>query len=203
MNSILHIVGDLSSGSSTLVIAGTLFLVPFLHEDIAIIAAALLVAQHRLSFQFAFACIFLGMVARDLLLYGLGALARHNALARRYLIRPRVRQLGDWLGGKMLWVIFVGRVVPGLMFPSYIAIGWFNLPFNRFLLGTTLLSLAYFPVVFAIVYVLGSAAFSYLGNWTWVIVLVPLTVLLVLRARAYFRRPGLEQDRVSLNQADP
>jgi membrane protein DedA with SNARE-associated domain len=203
MNSILHIVGDLSSGSSTLVIAGVLFLVPFLHEDIAIIAAALLVAQHRLSFQFAFACIFLGMVARDLLLYGLGTLARHNALARRYLIRPRVQQLGDWLGGKMLWVIFVGRVVPGLMFPTYIAIGWFNLPFTRYLIGTMLLSLAYLPIVFAIVYVLGSAAFSHLGNWTWIIVLVPLTVLLVLRARAYFRPPGLAQDRVGLNQADP
>jgi membrane protein DedA with SNARE-associated domain len=203
MNSILHIVGDLSSGSSTLVIAGILFLVPFLHEDIAIIAAALLVAQHRLSYQLAFACIFLGMMARDLLLYGLGTLARHNARARRYLIRPRVRQLGDWLGGKMLWVIFVGRVVPGLMFPTYIAIGWFNLSFKRFLLGTTILSLAYLPVVFGIVYVLGSAAFSRLGNWTWVIVLVPLTVLLALRARAYFRRPGLEQDQVGFTQADP
>jgi membrane protein DedA with SNARE-associated domain len=191
MNSILHIVGDLSSGSSTLLIGGILFLVPFLHEDIAIIAAALLVAQHRLSYQLAFACIFLGMVARDLLLYGLGTLARHNALARRYLIRPRVQQLGDWLGGKMLWVIFVGRVVPGLMFPTYIAIGWFNLSFKRFLLGTTVLSLAYLPAVFAIVYVLGTAAFSRLGNWTWVIVLVPLTVLLVLRARSYLRRPGL------------
>jgi membrane protein DedA with SNARE-associated domain len=203
MNSILHIVGDLSSGSSTPVIAGILFLVPFLHEDIAIIAAALLVAQHRLSYQLAFVCIFLGMVARDLLLFGLGALARHNALARRYLIRPRVQQLGDWLDGKMLWVIFVGRVVPGLMFPTYIAIGWFNLSFKRFLLGTTILSLVYLPVVFGIVYVLGSAAFSRLGNWTWVIVLVPLTVLLALRARAYFRRPGLEQDQVGFTQADP
>ena len=96
-----------------------------------------------------------------------------------------------------------GRVVPGLMFPSYIAIGWFNLPFTRYLLGTTLLSLAYFPIVFAFVYVLGSAAFTHLGNWTWIIILVPLTVLLVLRARVYFRRSGLEQDRVGLNQADP
>ena len=73
MDSVLHIVADLSSGESALVIAGILFLLPFLHEDIAIIAAALLVAQHRLSAQLAFAAILLGMVARDLLLYGLGA----------------------------------------------------------------------------------------------------------------------------------
>ena len=188
MNPVLHIVADLSSGSSALVIAGTLFLIPFIHEDIAIIAAALLVAQHRLSIDLAFASVFLGMVGRDLLLYGLGTLARHNALARRYLIRPRVQQLGSWLEGRMMWVILVGRVVPGLMFPTYIAIGWFNLPFPRYLLCTTLLSIAYLPVVFAIVYLLGSAAFSHLGNWTWLIAAVPITVLLVLQLRAYIRR---------------
>jgi membrane protein DedA with SNARE-associated domain len=188
MNPVLHIVADLSSGSSTLVIAGALFLIPFIHEDIAIIAAALLVAEHRLSIEFAFLSVFLGMVGRDLLLYGLGTLARHNALARRYLIRPRVQQLRSWLGGRMIWVILVSRLVPGLMFPAYIAIGWFNLPFPRYLLCTTLLSLLYLPIVFAIVYLLGSAAFSHLGNWTWLIAAVPITVLLLLQLRAYIRR---------------
>jgi membrane protein DedA with SNARE-associated domain len=188
MDTVLHIVTELSGGSSILVIAGTLLLLPFLHEDIAIIAAALLVAQHRLSLQLAFLVIFLGMVTRDLVLYGLGALARHNALARRYLIRPRVQLLRNWLDGKLLWVIFVGRIVPGLMFPSYIAIGWFRLPFGRFLLVTTALSVVYLPTVFAIVYVLGSAAFQHLGNWTWLIALAPLTVLLLLRLRASLRR---------------
>jgi membrane protein DedA with SNARE-associated domain len=188
MNPVLHIVADLSSGSSVLIIAGTLFLIPFIHEDIAIIAAALLVAQHRLSIEFAFLSVCLGMVGRDLLLYGLGALARYNALARRYLIRPRVQQLRSWLGGKMIWVILVSRLVPGLMFPAYIAIGWFNLPFLRYLLCTTLLSLLYLPVVFGIVYLLGSAALSHLGNWTWLIAAVPITVLLLLQIRAYIRR---------------
>jgi len=188
MNPVLHIVADLSSGSSVLVIAGTLFLIPFIHEDIAIIAAALLVAQHRLSIELALASVFLGMVGRDLLLYGLGALARHNALARRYLIRPRVQQLRSWLGGKMMWVILVGRVVPGLMFPTYIAIGWFNLPFGRYVAATTFLSLVYLPTVFTIVYALGSAAFSHLGNWTWLIALAPITVIVFLKARSSLKR---------------
>ena len=188
MNPVLHVIADLSSGSSVFAVAGTLFLIPFIHEDIAIIAAALLVAQHRLSVELAFASVFLGMVGRDLLLYGLGRLARHNELARRYLIRPRVQQLRSWLDGRMIWVILVGRVVPGLMFPTYIAIGWFNLPFPRYLLCTTLLSLLYLPVVFAIVYLLGSAAFSHLGNWTWLIAAVPITVLLLAQLRAYIRR---------------
>ena len=83
------------------------------------------------------------------------------------------------------------RLAQSCCVTALFAIGWFNLSFNRFLIGTTILSLTYLPTVFAIVYVLGGAAFSHLGNWTWVIVLVPLTVLLVLRARAYFRRPGL------------
>jgi membrane protein DedA with SNARE-associated domain len=52
-------------------IACALFLAPFLHEDVAITAAALLVAQNRLSVELAFPCIFLGMVVRDLSIYGL------------------------------------------------------------------------------------------------------------------------------------
>jgi membrane protein DedA with SNARE-associated domain len=183
MDSILDIVTDLPSDRSVLYIALVLFVTPLLHEDVAIIAAALLVAQHRLSLQLAFASIFAGMVVRDVLLYGLGAAARHNALARYYLISPRIQLLSAWLRGKILWIVFVGRVVPGLMFPSYIAIGWFGLPFRRYFIATTILSVGYLPSVFAIAYILGSAALSHVGNWAWLVLLVPIAGALILGVR--------------------
>jgi membrane protein DedA with SNARE-associated domain len=188
MDSVLDIVTDFSSARSAAIIAGTLFLIPILHEDVAIIAAALLVAQHRLSVQLAFASLFLGMVARDVLLYGMGAAARHNALARHYLITPRVQLLSTWLRGKVLWVVFVGRIVPGLMFPSYIAIGWFGLSFRRFVTATTILSIVYLPIVFTIAYFLGTAALRRLGSWAWFIALVPIAATLIFGARASMRK---------------
>jgi membrane protein DedA with SNARE-associated domain len=186
MNSLLDFIS--SSAHSGPTVASALFLIPFIHEDIAIVAAALLIAQHRLSIQLAFPSLFCGMVARDLFLYGLGAAARRNALARRLLIRPRVQLLSEWLGGNMLRVVFVGRVMPGLMFPTYIAIGWFNLPIKRYALATTGLSVLYLPIVFAVAYGLGRAAVDRVGGWAWLIVLVPLAMIALLRLRVSVRR---------------
>ena len=182
-----------SRGHSSPAILAALFLIPFLHEDIAIVAAALMIAQQRLSIDAAFPCLFLGMVARDLAIYGMGSGARHNALAQRYLIRPRVQLLGEWLHGNMLWVIFVGRIVPGLMYPTYIAFGWFALPFRRYALLTTVLSLLYLPIVFAIAYGLGRVAVDRVGGWAWIIVLVPVAVILGLRLRVVIRRAQLRR----------
>jgi membrane protein DedA with SNARE-associated domain len=167
--------------------AAALFLVPFLHEDIAIIAAALLIAQNRLAAELAIPSVFLGMVVRDFTTYGLGAVARRNALARRYLIRPRVQLLSEWLRGNMLWVIFVGRIIPGLMYPTYIASGWFALPFKRYALTTTGISILYLPLVFAFAYGLGRAALEWVGNWAWLIIIVPIVMVMVLRARVAIR----------------
>jgi len=178
-------------------IACALFLAPFLHEDVAITAAALLVAQNRLSVELAFPCIFVGMVVRDLSIYGLGAVARRNAAVRRFLIRPRVQILSERLHGNMAWVIFVGRVMPGFLFPTYVAFGWFALPFKRYALVTTGLSILYLPLVFAFVYGLGRAAFDRLGNWAWFIVLVPIAVLIGLRGRASIRRMLARRSKAS------
>ncbi len=186
MNSLLDFIT--SSAQSGPAIAAALFLIPFIHEDIAIVAAALLIAQQRLSIQLAFPSLFCGMVARDFFLYGLGAAARRNATARRFLIRPRVQLLSEWLGGNMLWVIFVGRVMPGLMFPTYIAFGWFNLSFKRYALVTTGLSVLYLPIVFGLAYGLGRAAVDRVGSWAWLIVLVPVIMILLLRLRVSLRR---------------
>jgi membrane protein DedA with SNARE-associated domain len=128
------------------------------------------------------------MVARDLFLYSLGAAARRNATARRFLIRPRVQLLSEWLGGNMSWVIFVGRVMPGLMFPTYIAFGWFNLSFKRYALVTSGLSVLYLPIVFGLAYGLGRAAVDRVGSWAWLIVLVPVAMILLLRLRVSVRR---------------
>jgi membrane protein DedA with SNARE-associated domain len=185
MNSFLDFITSTASSSPN--IAGALFLMPFLHEDIAITAAALLIAQGRLSVELAFPSVFLGMVTRDLSIYGLGAAARRNAAVRRFLIRPRVQLLSEWLRGNMLWVIFVGRVVPGLMYPTYIAFGWFQLPFTRYALATAGLSVLYLPLIFAFAYGVGRAAVDRVGDWAWLIVLVPIAVVMGLRIRVSIR----------------
>ncbi len=169
------------AGSSVAQAAG-LYLIPFLHEDMAIVAAALLVAQHQLLGVAAIS-LCLGMISRDVILYGLGAAAWRSGFARRLLIGPRVERLADWLGGNMTKVIVVARLVPGLMFPAYIACGWFGLPFARFTLTSIAMTAVYLPVILGLALFFGHAAIAWVGGWAWLAVIAPLAVALLLRAR--------------------
>lgn len=168
--------------------SAALFLVPFLHEDMAIVAAALLVAEHRLVLSVAAMSLCLGMISRDFLLYGLGWAARRSGLARRALIGPRVELLAGWLHGNMTKVVLVSRLIPGLMFPAYIACGWFGLPFGRFALTSMAITAVYLPVVLGIALIYGNAALDYIGGWAWLAVAAPLIVASLLRFRMARRR---------------
>src|SRR5262249_46134102 len=158
---------------------------PYLHEDVAIIGAALLVAGHRLTLGWAAASLAAGMVARDLSIYGLGAAARRSGLARRLLIGPRVQQLGDWLHGNLNSVVIAGRLVPGLMYPAYIACGWFRLPFGSYALRTMGLTAVYLPTVLGFAYFFGQAAITHVGSWAWILLATPFVVALLLRHRPF------------------
>ena len=164
---------------------GGLFLMPYLHEDVAIIGAALLVAGHQLSLGWAAASLGAGMIARDLSIYGLGAAARRSPWARRLLIGPRVQQLGDWLRGNLNSVVIAGRLVPGLMYPAYIACGWFAVPFAGYAWRTMGLTAIYLPTVLGFAYFFGQAAIKHVGSWAWILLATPFIVALLLRHRPF------------------
>ncbi len=165
-----------------------LYLVPFLHEDMAIVAAGLLVAQHELVIGLAATSLAGGMLSRDLLLYSLGAAARRTGFARRFLIRPRVEQLSSWLHGNITKVIVVSRLVPGLMFPAYIACGWFAISFWRFALTSIAMTAVYLPVILGLALLFGEAALDRVGGWAYLALIAPVAVACLLRARAAYHR---------------
>jgi membrane protein DedA with SNARE-associated domain len=174
-----------STAGSPLAQCGALFVTPFLHEDVAIVAAALLIVGHRLSLGWALASLAAGMVARDLTIYGLGAAARKSGIARRLLIGPRVQRLADWLGGNLTSVVVAGRLVPGLMYPAYIACGWFRLPFAGYALRAIALTVLYLPTVLTLAYFFGQAALTHVGSWAWILPAVPIVMAVMLQHRPF------------------
>jgi membrane protein DedA with SNARE-associated domain len=164
--------------------AGILYVTPFMHEDMAIVAAALLVAQHQLLIEVAAISLGAGMVSRDLMLYALGAAARRSGFARHLLIGPRVQHLGTWLGGNLVKVVMVSRVIPGLMFPAYIACGWFHVPFARYALVSMATTAVYLPIILGLALLFGQAAFAIVGGWAWLALAAPVAVAVILRIRA-------------------
>lgn len=164
------------AGHSWLIECIGLFLIPFLHEDVAIVGGSLLVLEHRLPAWLVFASLFGGMVGSDMLLYGLGALARRSRWIRRIMLRPRFERIGQWLGGRATSAVALARFVPGLMFPIYLSCGLFGISFPRFALTTTVTAVVYLPTVLFLINRLGEAVLSSFGYWSWIVAIGILTV---------------------------
>ena len=108
--------------------------------------------------------------------------------SRRLLIRPRVERLSGWVHGNQTKVIVVSRLVPGLMFPAYIACGWFGISFLRFAAVSIVMTALYLPVILGLALIFGHAALDWVGGWAWFALAAPLMVAGLLRARTAYRK---------------
>jgi len=160
-----------------------LFLGPFIHEDISIVSAAFLVVEHGLPFIPALACLYGGIVASDLAIYGLGAIARRLGLARRLLIGPKVDRARQRLSENLTLSVAMCRLLPGLLFPTFLACGWFGLSFVRFTAVTMITAAVYTPLMLMLAVKLGETVFRRIGSWTWIVPLSALALITFLRMR--------------------
>jgi membrane protein DedA with SNARE-associated domain len=113
-----------------------LFGAVFLHEDAAVLTAVYYIANDHLSFAQAFGVLFAGMMLGDALIFGIGRQAKRHPKLQRRLIGPRVQRLGGWLNDHLFLATLLCRVLPGTLFPLYVACGWFGVPWRRFLIAT-------------------------------------------------------------------
>lgn len=183
-----------------------LFLVPYVHEDVAILGGSILVVEQRLPLTVTLICLYAGMVSSDVALYGLGALARRSAWVRGKLLSPRIERLMAWLNDNVIILVIIARFIPGFMFPLYIGCGLSRVAFPRFVLTTAIVAAFYLALIFAVFSAFGAAMHERLGAWTWpiagLVLVIPLILwlrgsgwLLVFRAsrrgtRALFTRDG-------------
>ena len=135
----------IEAGHSELLECLALFLLPFAHEDIAILGGSLLVVEHQLPAALALLSLYSGIVASDFALYGLGALMRRSPRVRRMLLSPKIDRLGHWLGNHTPEIVVVARLLPGSMFPLYLACGLHRVSLLQFGLTTVLMAAVYLP----------------------------------------------------------
>jgi len=158
-----------------------LFFLTFAHEDIAIVAAAFAGIEYNLPTGFALGSVYAGMVVSDLAVYGLGRVARRSRWLRARVIGPRVNDVHAWLEAHLFRVVGLCRLTPGLLFPTFVACGWFRIPFRRFALASVMAGAVYVPIAFGLVSLLGRTVLQQLGYWAWAVMLV-LVVALVGRS---------------------
>lgn len=161
-----------------------LFFLTFVQEDAAIVAACFSNSTYGLPISLGFISVYLGIITGDLFIYSLGRVANRSSWLRSKVIGPRVDQVKNWLESNFVWAVAVCRVTPTLLFPTYIAIGWFRMPLKRFILVTFISSAIYTPIVFIVVTMLGDVVLHKLGYWAWAAILL-IVFLLPLRKRFF------------------
>lgn len=144
-----------------------IFFMTFIHEDAAILAAAFSTVEHKLPVWMAYVTVYLGIVTGDLLIYSLGHLAQRNNWLRSKIIGPKVERLKLWLETHLVRVLVLCRITPGLLFPTFVACGWFRIPFTRFATVSILAGAVYSSVVLTLVMLFGGLVLNHLGYWAW------------------------------------
>jgi membrane protein DedA with SNARE-associated domain len=146
-----------------------IFFMTFLHEDAAILAAAFSRVEHGMPLVYAYSSIFLGIISGDLIIYGLGHFAQKNAWLRSKVIGPKVERIKLWLESHLVRVLLLCRITPGLLFPTFVACGWFKIPFSRFALITIISGVVYSSIVLTVIILFGDLVLVHLDYWAWIL----------------------------------
>jgi membrane protein DedA with SNARE-associated domain len=160
----------------------SLVVLPFAHEDIAIVIGAYFAANHLLAGGVVIAAVAGAILASDFALYAIGAAAHRLPWLARRVIDGRVRGLGEALTRDLFAFVALCRFVPGLVVIAGIACGWARVSFARFTFATIFVSASYVVMMLYLVTVFGDALDDHIGLWAWPVLLV------VLGGTAFARR---------------
>ncbi|GAB4516873.1 MAG: hypothetical protein Kow00133_00940 [Amphiplicatus sp.] len=150
---------------SGLALYAGVFLLPFLQEDVAVIAAATASITDMAPEAALFATILVGLVASDVWKYWIGYYARRNAWAHRFAEKPGVSVAGDLVREDLGKTLYVARFVPGTRIPTYAACGFFKVPYVRFCALVTVTAFTYVAVMFALFHTVGAVAGEQAKYW--------------------------------------
>jgi membrane protein DedA with SNARE-associated domain len=160
--------------------AFSLFFAPFLHEDMAIIAGAAYVTEAGLPRAIAFASLFGGIAASDFAIYCLGRLASHLPSLQRFVITERVQRARQWLAEHLVAAVIVSHLLPGLLFPTFVACGWFRVSARKFVLASAAMAAVYVAVMLTVMIHFGAAIRQSVSYWAWGVLAVAVLGIGVL-----------------------
>jgi membrane protein DedA with SNARE-associated domain len=190
-------------GSSDLAGVASLLMLPFAHEDLAIVLGAYAIVSGMLPAGLVAVCIYGGMVASDFALYGIGAGARRLPWLNRYAVDDRVERFGQNLKRNLFGLFALCRVVPGVVFVAFVACGWARVSLARFTVASLLISALYLPITLYLAVVFGDALDDHVGLWSWPVLLAVLVATAFVRRRVFaFGGPGEGSALASDERAD-
>lgn len=159
----------------------SIFLLPFVQEDVAVIAAATASLAGMEPTFFIFVTILAGLTASDIWKYWLGFAARRHQWAHKFAAKKGVSVAGDLVRDELGKTLYVARFVPGTRIPTYIACGFFTVPYLKFVGLVVLTALSYVAISFALFHTVGVVAGEQAKYWLPVIAVISIASYLLFR----------------------
>jgi membrane protein DedA with SNARE-associated domain len=162
----------------------SLLVLPFAHEDLAIVAGAYIITNELMPASLVAISIYGGIVASDFALYGIGAGARRLPWLSRYA-DARVQLFSEKLRRNIFGLVALCRFVPGVVFVAFIACGWSRVSLTRFTLASLVVSAIYLPLTLYLVIQFGTALDDVIGWWTWPLLLGGMAAFGLMRKKVF------------------
>jgi len=148
-----------------------LFFETFIQEDVAIVTGGLLVVKKELPLFLVAISLFTGILTGDAIIYGIGRAARNIPWIYNKLVTNSVQNAKKNLEKNLVASIAVVRLLPGLLFPTYVACGLIGVSFTQFILTTMTASAIYSTVLLTVIIKVGEFVFPHIGYWGWIIMI--------------------------------
>ena len=128
-----------------------LILLPFAHEDVAIAMGALMIQVNAASLILVVGALMIGLVGSDVAIYAIGFLARRFITIQEFLDRPRIAAVTSVLQQHIFACMVLARLVPGLTFPVYVALGARGADLVKFIVCSIIFSVIYLGAILSLI----------------------------------------------------
>ncbi|MEO1240617.1 MAG: hypothetical protein AAFX54_01800 [Pseudomonadota bacterium] len=172
--------GDMAMMSG-LVLYATIFILPFIQEDAAVIGAATASITGAGATPIILFVIFLGLLGSDAWKYWMGRLARRYQWAHKFAEKPGVSIAGDLIRKEFVQTMLTARFVPGTRIPTYIACGFFKAHYGKYIIVLGMTAAMYITLMFGLFHGLGAVAGEQAKFWLPVIAVTLLAAYVIFR----------------------
>jgi len=151
------------------------------------VAVGVMAADGLISVPLGLVSLVSGIALGDMGLYGIGRLAVSHPRLRQWVERETFRPLRTWLDRRLFATVIAARFLPGARLPTYLACGFFAVPFLRFGIPVAGATVVWGTLLFVCSYFFGMYTLAVLGIWRWPIA-IGCMIVLYFAGHAYWQR---------------
>lgn len=147
------------------VLYATIFIFPFIQEDVAVIGAATASITGAGETAIILPVILLGLIGSDAWKYWLGRMARSRSWAHKFAKKKGVSVAGELVQKEFITTMMTARFVPGTRIPTYIACGFFRVEYLKYIIVLATTATIYVAITFGLFHTVGAVAGEQAKYW--------------------------------------